>query len=161
MPACYNTNDLIILLDSSGSIGSGNYETAKKFVDDLARVYTAQTSSRVGFIIFSTSVSTIFTLTNTLDSPTMTSTILGTTYMSSFTNTDLGIDAAVAQFASYPPSNPLTPRNLVVITDGLSNNPTACYCCFCWHCHPRWNSNICRWSWSWNQCSGVTGYCKR
>lgn len=55
----------------------------------------------------------------------MTSTILGAPYLSSITNTDLGINAVIAEFIASPPSNPSTPRNMVIITDGQSTNPPA------------------------------------
>jgi len=121
-PACYNDNDLIILLDSSGSIGSTNYDTAKEFVNELAKAYKAQSASRVAFYIFSNTVAEVFGLTNTLSASAMSSAILGATYLNSNTATAAGIDAAVAEFIAYPRSVPL---NLVVITDGLSNNSTA------------------------------------
>lgn len=119
---CYNTNDLVIVLDGSGSIGSSNFETAKRFVDKLAAAYNVQSSSRVGFITYSDTVSTIISLTNTLTPDAMSSTILNAPYRASVTYTDLGIDAAVTQFTLYPRT---VPRNMVVLTDGVSTDPSA------------------------------------
>lgn len=121
-PVCYNNNDLVILLDSSGSIGSKNYATAKEFVNELAKAYAAQSASRVAVYLFSNTVVKVFGLTNTLSADAMSSAILGATYINSNTDTASGIDEAVAEFLAYPRAVPL---NLVVITDGLSNDPTA------------------------------------
>lgn len=115
---CYNTNDLVIVLDASGSIGSSNFEKAKSFVDKLAAAYNIQSSSRVAFITFSRTASTVIPLINTLTLSTMSSTILNAPYQASVTNTNLGIDAAIAEFS--PPR--AVPRNMVVLTDGESTD---------------------------------------
>lgn len=119
---CYNTNDLVILLDASGSIGSANYETAKSIVDKLAAAYNVQSSSRVSVITFSNTVTTLVPLTNTLTPAAMSSAILGAAYEASVTNTDLGIDQAIAEFAASPRA---VPHNLVVLTDGASTDHAA------------------------------------
>lgn len=118
---CYNTNDLVIVLDGSGSIGSSNFETAKRFVDKLAAAYNVQDGSRVAFITYSFTASTVFALSNTLTAAAMSSTILNAPYEASITNTHLGIDAAIKQF--LPPRT--VPWNMVVLTDGVSTDPSA------------------------------------
>lgn len=117
---CYNSNDLIILLDSSYSIGLTNYVTAKKFVDDLAAAFTVTNSSRVAVFIFSDVAKTIVSLTNKLNSKDMSATILAAPYLNYNTNTDLGIDAAIAEFNGSLSNLPL---NLIVLTDGESSIP--------------------------------------
>lgn len=124
-PPCYKTNDLVILLDSSGSIGSSNYENAKIFVNELARAYAVQSTSRIAVFIFSDVVAEVVPLDNTFDETTMTTTILGATFLGSITNTDLAIDEAVAVFNTDNRVANGIPFNLVVITDGASTNPTA------------------------------------
>lgn len=124
-PPCYKTNDLVILLDSSGSIGSSNYENAKIVVNELARAYAVQSTSRIAVFIFSDVVAEVVPLDNTFDETTMTTTILGATFLGSITNTDLAIDEAVALFNTDNRVANGIPFNLVVITDGVSTNPTA------------------------------------
>lgn len=119
---CYNTNDLVIVLDASGSIGSGNYETAKQFVDKLAAAYNIESSSRVGVITFSNTVTTVVPLTNTLTRSAMSAAITGAGYEASITNTHLGIDEAILEFTNSP--RPVT-LNMVVLTDGASTNNAA------------------------------------
>lgn len=119
---CYNTNDLVIVLDASGSIGSDNYEKAKAFVDKLAAAYNVDSSSRVSFITFSNTVTTVVPLTNTLTAAAMSADILGAAYEASITNTNLGIDQAIAEFAASPRAVPL---NMVVLTDGASTVHSA------------------------------------
>lgn len=118
---CYEINDLIVLIDSSGSIGSGNYETVKSFVEKLAAGFTVQSGSRISIVIFSNSVNALVALTNTLHSTEISYKILNAPYLAGQTRTDLGIDASIAQFNSSPRS---VPRNLVVLTDGESNDPS-------------------------------------
>lgn len=119
---CTNDNDLIIVLDSSGSIGAENYKKEKVFAYDLARSFQGATDSRFGLTIFATPVATIIPLTNALTDAAINDEILNADFMASTTNTDLGIDNAAGQFASSPRS---VPQNMVIITDGLSNNPLA------------------------------------
>lgn len=116
---CYETNDLIIVLDSSGSIGLPNYRTTLNFVERLANAFTVHGPSRIAFIIFSEYSEVVIDISNTLTREQISSTILNTQYMDSGTATWLGIDSAIAQFYSAPRDVPL---NMVVLTDGMSND---------------------------------------
>lgn len=116
---CYQVNDLVVLIDSSGSIGYDNYVTVKSFVEKLAAGFTVESKSRISIILFSTSVTTLVPLTNTLSPAEISSEILNIVYSGGSTRTDLGIDASIAQFDSSPRQ---VPRNLVVLTDGESND---------------------------------------
>lgn len=60
-------------------------------------------------------------LTNTYTPAVLSDIIRATPYTGGGTATHLGIDMAVSQFTSSPRQ---VPRNLVVLTDGISNNPT-------------------------------------
>lgn len=119
---CYKTNDLVIVLDSSGSILAQNFELAKGFVDKLAAAFIVYKPSRLSFITFSTTTTVRIDITNTLAPAAISSTILTTYYDAGGTNTNLGIDLAIAQFNSSPRQVPL---NMVVLTDGYSNNPAT------------------------------------
>lgn len=75
----------------------------------------------MAFIIFSNEASTILNIANTMNPAGVSSAILAAPYVAGVTNTHLGIDAAVAQFVSSPRQ---VPRNIVVLTDGVSTDPT-------------------------------------
>lgn len=119
---CLNDNDIIVLLDSSGSIGPANYRKEKEFAYDLARVFEDHVGSRFGFTIFSSEVLTIAPLTNTLTPADLNYKILNAVYMGNGTLTNLAIDSAVAEFQA---SARTVPKNLVIITDGDSNKQPA------------------------------------
>lgn len=116
---CYSENDLIIVLDSSGSIGAANYTTALSFVDRLAFAFTVYEPSRLSFIIFSDIAQLQISLTNSYTREFISRTILATRYMDSGTNTWLGIDKAIEQFDL---SSRDVPLNMVILTDGMSND---------------------------------------
>jgi len=117
-----NNNDVIVVLDSSGSIGADDYKKEKVLAYDLARAFADQEKSRFGFTIFSSSVSRIAALPNAFTSDQLYSKILNAEYMAYQTYTNLGIDSAVAE---YDASTRDVPKNLVIITDGASTDPAA------------------------------------
>jgi len=119
---CYQTNDLAIVLDSSGSIGAANFEIAKYFVNELANAFTVNSPSRLAFITYSSEATTRIDLTNTLSRGAISSTILATPWEAGNTYTNLAIDLAVQQLTSTPRAVPL---NMVVLTDGESTVPSA------------------------------------
>ncbi len=116
---CYEENDLIIVLDSSGSIGSPNYVKTLSFVERLAAAFTVNGPSRFGFILFSDTAASLINITNTYTREAISSIIVNAPYMDSGTATWLGIDLAIAQFNSSPR---VVPLNMVVLTDGMSND---------------------------------------
>jgi len=118
---CYETNDLAIVLDSSGSIGAGNFEVAKQFVERLAYAFTVHAQSQLSFITYSDSVYTRIVMTNSLSRGQISTTILTTPWEAGNTYTNLGIDAAVTQLISTERG---VPMNMVVLTDGASTVPS-------------------------------------
>lgn len=120
MEECEYENDVIVVIDSSGSIGIDNYKKEKVFGYDLSRMYENRDASRFGFTIFSQSTQIVVPLDNTMSNQEVYARILNATYMGYTTNTDLGIISATNELTSS--TRPVT-KNLVVITDGLSNNP--------------------------------------
>jgi len=117
---CYETNDLAIVLDASGSIGAANFIVAVDFVDQLAAAFTRHDASRLTYIVYSSSSITRIPLTNSFTATEISNLIRTTPYTGGGTATHLGIDMAVSQFNSSPRS---VPKNMVVLTDGISNNP--------------------------------------
>lgn len=120
-PITCDDNDLIMVLDSSASIGSHNYNRAKLFASNLFRNITVNDSSRVGFLIYSDSASVIVSLNNTFSSDEIARSIRDAPYLRGNTSTHVGIDEAVKQFSSF--SRNVT-RNMIVITDGESIDST-------------------------------------
>jgi len=117
---CYQTNDLAIVLDASGSIGAANFQIALGFVDTLVEAFTRHSASRLTYIVYASASTPRIPITNTFNPAQISNVIRTTPYTGGGTATHLGIDMAVAQFTSSPRA---VPRNMVVLTDGLSNNP--------------------------------------
>lgn len=115
---CSDT-DLVILLDSSGRIGTQQYKKARSFAANLASDFKGRKLGRVGFSIFSNDAYTLVSITNTLTPQQINATILTFPHLNYGTATYVGIDNAVAQFTS---SLRGVPHNIVVITNGKSNN---------------------------------------
>ncbi|KAG4066725.1 hypothetical protein HA402_012792 [Bradysia odoriphaga] len=120
-PPCYQTNDLVIVLDSSGSIGSDNFEKAKQFVERLISAFTVYSPNRVSFVTFSHFATTHIDLTSGLSPADISSTILTTEFEAGSTNTHWGIEVATDQLIS---SNRGVQMNMVILTDGESNLPS-------------------------------------
>ncbi len=114
---------VIVVLDSSGSIGADNYKKEKILAYDLARAFENTPTNRFGFTIFSSSVKKIVPLNNNLSPADLNSNILNAVYMAYQTNTDLAVNSAVDEFTALGRTG--VTKNLVVITDGASNNPSA------------------------------------
>jgi collagen type VI alpha len=116
---CKLKNDLVIVLDGSGSIGSANFMKAKDFVAKLASAFGSP--SRTSLVVFSSNSTVVYALDNTLGPAGIEATILNSVYPSGGTQTYLGIEDAIVQLANSAAG---VPRKLVVFTDGRSSNPT-------------------------------------
>ncbi|XP_037050167.1 collagen alpha-5(VI) chain-like [Bradysia coprophila] len=117
---CYQINDLAIVLDSSGSIGSANFEKAKQFVERLANAFVQYDPSRLSFITYSDRATVRIDLTNNLTPAAISSSILATPWEAGNTATDLAINLATSQLTSNLRG---VPMNMVVLTDGASTYP--------------------------------------
>ncbi|KAJ6643587.1 Vitrin [Pseudolycoriella hygida] len=121
-PITCNENDLLIVLDSSASIGSHNYKQAKLFASNLFRNVTAvNENSRIGFLIYSDAVSVMINLNNTLSAEEIIEVIISAPYLKGETATHLAIDEALRQFDLHPRN---VSQNLVILTDGESIDST-------------------------------------
>lgn len=119
---CYNTNDLLILLDSSGSIGTDNYVIAKTFAARLSVAYAEHKDNHMGFVTYSNDVSTIVDLGNSLTPAQLESDIMNAPYKDSGTQTAMGITHSTGLLVNNKRG---FTQNLVVVTDGISADPDA------------------------------------
>ncbi|XP_035708293.1 uncharacterized protein LOC110850345 [Folsomia candida] len=119
MDLFYVTNDLLVVLDSSGSISSPECIIAKDFSPGLALAYRDNEDSRVGFTIFSNQVQTVVHPVNTLTPSESATAVQAAIHLQSGTATDLAIENGASLLASIDRG---VIKNLVVVTDGMSNN---------------------------------------
>lgn len=118
---CYITNDLIMSLDSSGSVGAANYEEAKqKFVKVLAIPWNQWNDTKLSLHIYSTDVRVQFSLASKLGDFDMAKKIDDAPYIAGGTNSHLALDKARTDFTTW--DRPVQ-RNVVFMTDGQSNEP--------------------------------------
>jgi len=117
---CPTTNDLVIVLDSSGSIGLANFQLLKEFSASLAQAFVSTPTSRLGFAVYSETVDVAIDLGESLTNDEIASRIMSATYQAGPTPTDQGIAEATRMLTKY---NRGEPRTYLVITDGTSNEP--------------------------------------
>ena len=76
--------DLYLVLDSSASIGSDNYDKAKKFLTDLVRNFTVgQDKVRVGFVIYESIPHLMFDLQKSFNNDDIVNRINSVVYLNS------------------------------------------------------------------------------
>jgi len=117
---CDKTNDMIVVLDSSGSIGEANYEHCKDFVAQLAGGFNHHPESREALTAYSTGVHPVLNLPHGLSREEVDKIIREDAYIGGSTNTAAAIANATLQF--YYDGRSGVPQNLVVVTDGVSDN---------------------------------------
>lgn len=116
---CYEDNDLVIAVDSSGSIGEDKYEIALEFASKLAYTWADSGGNRVSVVIYSDVAETVIPLDNTLSQQEIREKAHGARYMNSGTNSHLGLDTAREEFEANPRQ---VPTNIVFMTDGGAAN---------------------------------------
>ncbi|OXA49085.1 Collagen alpha-4(VI) chain [Folsomia candida] len=117
---CYETNDLYIVLDASGSISPADFVLAKEFIVKLISAFAVHDKNKIGMSTFSSSVNPVVSLNFVADWDTLKAQILGAAHSKGGTNTHLALDSAIAQ--TVPLRRTDIPQNVVVLTDGMSNN---------------------------------------
>jgi len=118
---CPQTNDMVVLLDASGSIGEDNYKVAKDFVAELVGAFNDHAESRQGFATFSTNVSIPLPLNHAYTPTVVDAIIRGEGYSAGETNTSLGISSVRDQFRDHGKLG--VPWIILVLTDGVSSDP--------------------------------------
>ena len=112
------------MLDSSGSIGSGNFITMKNFVANVITNFEIRANStRVGLIQYSDIASIEIPLGSINNAQQLTIAINSVVYISSGTSTDLALDLVPTAFINARVNEGI-PRVVILLTDGRSNNPT-------------------------------------
>ncbi|ODM98848.1 Vitrin [Orchesella cincta] len=119
---CYSDNDLVIVVDSSGSIGQVNYLSALEFAAKLATAWVDNSNNRISVVIYSNSVQSVIGLGESVTVSQIRDRVYNAPYLSGGTASDLGINKAVTEFQSNARA---VPKNLVFLTDGVSNSPSA------------------------------------
>lgn len=119
---CYTDNDLVIVVDSSGSIGQSNYMVALEFTTRLAIAWADNPKNRLSVIIFASTSQAVFNLGQQLTVSEIRDKVYSIGYTGGGTQSHLGLNMALAQFTTY---NGTVPKNMVFLTDGASGDPTA------------------------------------
>lgn len=119
---CFKDNDLVIVVDSSGSIADEHYAIAKEFTTRLATTWIDHAGSRVSVLIYSATAESIFGLTDDQGVQAIKDKVYNMPHMKGSTNSHLGIDLAVAELENNK-RNVL--ENMVFLTDGGSSNKAA------------------------------------
>ncbi|XP_062584741.1 matrilin-2-like [Saccostrea cucullata] len=117
--------DIVFILDSSGSVGLGNFEKTKEFFKAMVDGFQIGSKAvRIGAVPFSTSVHNSFHLTSFYSKPTLKSRISSIPYDSGSTNTAIAIRyARTTSFGAYGRNN--VPKLAVIITDGQSDDKSS------------------------------------
>ena len=121
--------DLIFVLDSSGSIGSSNFQLVRNFVANVVtHLDIGPDRNRVGLITFATLVTVQFRLNTYQTRPSLLQAIARIPYSRGGTNTHAGLNTLISQFNTTFGARPRVdgiPRIAVVVTDGRSNSHSA------------------------------------
>lgn len=122
--------DTVFLIDSSGSIGSSNFEIQRDFVLEVFdQLIFNNGPSRTGIIQFETDVTTLHELTDDQTPSVLNDVVNSIDYDGGFTNTPGAVFNAVQMFREQ--SFDINPKLMVLITDGnprLPNNGDANVC---------------------------------
>ncbi|KAL8440456.1 hypothetical protein Efla_005598 [Eimeria flavescens] len=125
---CTSLLDVFLLVDESGSIGTANYKKVRAFLSDFIQSLPVSADDvHIGLVTYSTKTVTHWTL----DDPKAMSAELAAAaaqnlpYVGGVTYTHLGLDLVKSYFFDKSKgARADAPKLLVVLTDGISNNPT-------------------------------------
>lgn len=119
---CYVPADIMILIDGSDSIQDSDWRNMLLFVKNLINQFdVAEDAIHIGMVVYSSTIGDHIAL-----QPFKNKRLLGLfaenlRHPKGSTNTGKGIAYAVEQFKIY--GRPNTPKIMIVITDGSSDNP--------------------------------------
>lgn len=121
--------DLIFALDTSGSIGSENFNNAKESIERIvSSLKIGPNNTRVAVITFSTDVRLLFNLNTYRDNASLIQAIRRIPYTGGLTNTAEAIrvlrSGVLSETLGVRPSNETT-QIAIILTDGRSNLPNV------------------------------------
>jgi Mg-chelatase subunit ChlD len=123
-PQCHGQADILLIIDSSGSIGEQNYQIMLFFLAQLSTYFQVGPQAfQFSIILFSSDIYSLFPFNFHNNSGVYTA-LLNAPYLGMGTNTDLAL--AIARTYSFSPLNGARDRVgqvAVVVTDGISNYP--------------------------------------
>jgi collagen type VI alpha len=116
--------DVVIVVDSSGSVGSANFRKMQGFINQLIdKADIGKKAFNFGLISFSNSVYDIFSLSKYDSKTAMKNAVNSMRYISGATYTHLGLQNAFNMFSRSTRKNAV--KVTLVLTDGLSSNSAA------------------------------------
>ncbi|XP_011408989.2 PREDICTED: collagen alpha-3(VI) chain-like, partial [Amphimedon queenslandica] len=116
--------DMILVLDSSGSIGSTNFVRLRNFIINMLSIFTiGPDKTRVGVIRYSSSASIVIPLGSSGSYPELSSHISSISYTGGGTYTDEALTLLTSAFATTRIDEGV-PRVAIVFTDGVSHSPS-------------------------------------
>lgn len=121
--------DLVFALDTSGSIGSENFNNARRSIENIvSSLKIGPNNTRVAVIIYSTDVRLLFNLNTYRDNASLIQAIRRIPYTGGLTNTAEAIrvlrSGVLSEALGVRPSNETT-QIAIILTDGRSNLPNV------------------------------------
>ena len=122
MPICNSEIDVLFLLDSSGSVGQSNFTIMLNFVSDVIDEFViGEQAAEFGVITFANEAQVDIRLAELDTHGEFRQALNAIGYRATRTNTAQAIDLAVEELSVR--GRLLVPNVLLVLTDGLSNEP--------------------------------------
>ena len=119
---CDSGQDIVFVLDASGSIGSSNFVTMKDFVKSVVSNFEiGADKTRVGVIRFATSASIVIPLGSVNNALQLNNSITNISYTGGGTATHLALNLLDTAFSNARTSQGV-PRVAIVFTGGRSNS---------------------------------------
>ena len=120
---------MVFALDTSGSIGSDNFNNAKRSIENIvSSLKIGPNNTRVAVIIYSTDVRLLFNLNTYRDNASLIQAIRRIPYTGGLTNTAEAIrvlrSGVLSEALGVRPSNETT-QIAIILTDGRSNLPNV------------------------------------
>ena len=114
------TQDIIFVMDSSGSLGSSGYAAQKAFMIDIVQNYGGDPlhPTRFGVVEFSNGAYDRYNFNDDQSVSAITNAINNLSLLNSVTHTRTGIDLAIDMFVNDT-FDPTSPKTMVLITDGV------------------------------------------
>ncbi|CAG2199898.1 unnamed protein product [Mytilus edulis] len=119
--------DIVLLIDSSGSVGKSNFQKQIDFVKDFVNRFSiGSTKNQFSVVTFATAVNNEFWLNKYMNKQGLVNALKNITYIEGYTNTHLALDfVRQNSFLSANGGRPNFGKIVIILTDGKSNNQSA------------------------------------